>query len=85
MRIHIKKSKASLSILFKSNQRVTNNERLADKKDEDKKEDLEQELLMPQSTTSLLEWEGSLEVIPSSKEVKFKCLRLLKSKLEEKK
>ncbi|GKF01970.1 hypothetical protein Tco_0028893 [Tanacetum coccineum] len=28
---------------------------------------------------------GSLEVIPSSKEIKFKCLRLLESKLEENK
>ncbi|GJY87443.1 hypothetical protein Tco_0502071 [Tanacetum coccineum] len=28
---------------------------------------------------------GSLEVIPSSKEIKFKCFRLLESKLEEKK
>ncbi|GJT84094.1 hypothetical protein Tco_1058436 [Tanacetum coccineum] len=29
--------------------------------------------------------ESSLEVIPSSKEIKFKCFRLLESKLEEKK
>ncbi|GKA38335.1 hypothetical protein Tco_0730886 [Tanacetum coccineum] len=28
---------------------------------------------------------GSLEIIPSSKEIKFKCFRLLESKLEEKK